>query len=230
MADNEIENNFILSFFQNNEQNVEQNPLINDDTDDDIPNKFSILFVLATCLSFVAMDLFSLYYSYNDLINSSKNTSEFIFDKCIKYSEVTDIIFTIFATLAGLSAVFLSLGFLFYEIFTEVLLNSYLYYNYYLFGPLLFGASLFGLVNFNKTCYNCVENNPNNISLNVSMVVSLTVLMGFGGLVTCGFSVGNMFEFFANSIKFNKDGNSVVGKVFWKLAMYRNRNGHENSE
>jgi hypothetical protein len=40
-------------------------------------------------------------------------------------------------------------------------------------------------------------------------------------MVTFGYSVISAFEYFNNSIKFNRDGNYVLGKLFWKYVFGR---------
>lgn len=228
MADN-FENNLILNFLPDNEPIVDyHNPPYQED--DDFPSKLSILFVLLVCLSFVSIDFMSLYYTYDHILESSNALPALVFDKCIKYNEATEIFFTIFALLVGLSGVFLSLGFFFYEIFSEKLLNAYLYFNYYVFGPLLLGGSVLGFLNFKKVCYMCEGDDPTNMTLNVSMIISLLFLSVLGAIVTLGFSAGDMLEYFSESIKFSGDGNCFVGKIFWKLAMTRNRVQHNTRE
>ncbi len=166
----------------------------------------------------------SLDASYTYLIESIHSYSPEVFNKCIKYPTISEMFFTVFATLVGVSAIFLSLGFLLcYETFAERILKSFFYFNYYIFGPLLLASCLLGLINFDKVGYLCEDNNPKNLSLNLSFIVSLIIVLLSGTVITASFSSMNMFQFFSDSIRFTKDGSYLLGKTFWKYIFSRNR-------
>ncbi len=186
--------------------------------------KLIIILILIIAILLVVLDIFSLNASYTYLIESTHAFSPFIFDKCIKYSTISEMFFTVFATLVGISAIFLSLGFLIaYETFTERILKSFFYFNYYLFGPFMLSCCVLGLLNFQKIGYACEDNNPNYTYLNLSFIVSLIIVLIIGTVITSAFSSMNMFQYFSDSIRFTKDGSYLLGKTFWKYIFSRNR-------
>lgn len=204
--------------------NMENNQNINFNEEADEPGKITIFFVLLISLILVGMDFVSLYYSYNYLIESINTTTTEVFDQCIKFPVISEMFFTVFATLAGMSAILLSFGFLFfYEIFVEKLLNSFFYFNYYIFGPLLLASSILGLIKFDNIAYVCEESNPKVKIFNLSIVICLIIILVFGTVITATYSSMTMFEYFSDSVRFTKDGSYLIGKTFWKYVFSRNR-------
>ena len=205
---------------------------------DDNPNngeKLSAIFILIISLILIGMDFLSLYYSYQYIISSSKRYSYLVFDRCIKYQSITEMYFTLFALLAAVSAALMALGITIgYDLFFDKFLVTFINFNYYVFGLLLLASSIAGLLNYNKVCYDCIGKNPNTHEFNLSTMICLILIAIIGGIITFIFSSLSSFEYVCDSVKFSKDGNYLLGKVFWKYVLSRNNerqnNNHERNE
>ena len=245
MNDNQIDNNLnennnLINDNNNNLgdlnlNNVDNNLNLNNNDNnnlndfDDGPDKTTILFVLISALSLVLLDIVSLWSSYNYLTYYLSRSDSY-YNQCNESMIVSEIIFTVFATMVGISATILSIGFLINtDYFLDKFLNCFVYFNYFIFGPFLLCTSIFGFINFNKIGYTC-EYDPKNVSLNISMLICLIFISTLGSIITVGFSTFNIFEYFQDSIKFTNDSDYILGKTFWKVAMPRIRNLHERNE
>jgi len=70
---------------------------------------------------------------------------------------------------------------------------------------------------------------------NLSTMICLILIAVIGGIVTFIFSSVDAFEYVCDSIKFNKDGNLIIGKIFLKYVLSRNNerqniNNHERND
>ena len=221
-----------LLYNENNNNNIEEyNP-------EDAPydsEKLSAIFVLIIALILMGMNILSLYYSYDYLLYASRKYPFETFDRCIKYQSFTEIYFTLFAFMAAISAVLMSVGITIgYDLFFEKFLITFMNFNYYVFGLLLFASSVLGLINYDKICFDCYKNNPNDLEFNLSTMICLVLIAFIGGIVTYIFSSINAHEYVSNCIRYNKDGNFILGKLFWnyvlKWKMNSNNNSHERNE
>ena len=228
-----------IFIYQPEENNQDLAQLNNQDfINDDNPNcgeRLSAIFILIISLILIGMDFLSLYYSYQYIITSSKRYSFLVFERCIKYQSIMEIFFTLFALLAAVSAALMALGITIgYDLFFEKFLVTFINFNYYVFGLLLLASSIVGLLNFNKVCYDCIGKNPNTHEFSLSTLICLIFIAIIGGIITFIFSSLNSFEYVCDSIKFSKDGNYFLGKVFWKYVLSRNNerqnNNHERNE
>jgi hypothetical protein len=223
---NNLDNNNLGDLNLNNVDNNLNNDL---NEFDDGPDKTTILFVLISALFLVLLDVYSLLSSYNELTNYLSKSDSY-YNQCSESMIVSEIIFTVFATMVGLSATILSIGFLINtDYFLEKFLTCFVYFNYFIFGPFLLCTSIFGFINFNKIGYTC-EYEPNNVSLNISMLICLIFISTLGSIITVGFSTFNIFEYFQDSIKFTNDSDYILGKTFLTVAMPRIRNFHERNK
>ena len=228
-----------IFIYQPDENNQDLAQLNNQDfINDDNPNsgeRLSAIFILIISLILIGMDFLSLYYSYQYIITSSKRYSFLVFERCIKYQSITEMYFTLFALLAAVSAALMALGITIgYDLFFEKFLVTFINFNYYVFGLFLLASSIVGLLNFNKVCYDCIGKNPNTHEFSLSTLICLIFIAIIGGIITFIFSWLNSFEYVCDSIKFSKDGNYFLGKVFWKYVLSRNNerqnNNHERNE
>ena len=215
-----------------NEQMIGQDGYIEDNPNGE---KLSAIFILIIAIILIGMDCLSLYYSYDYLLSAAQKYPLLTFEKCIKYQSITEMYFTMFALLAAVSAAFMALGIAInYGLFFEKFLVTFLNFNYYVFGLLLLGSSLVGLINYNKVCYDCIRKNPNRLEFNLSTMVCLILIAVIGGIITFIFSSMNSFDYVCDSIKFSKDGNYFLGKIFWKYVLSRNNeqrpNNHERND
>ena len=195
----------------------------------DYPSRLTSTFVLLISLVLITMDVLSLYYSYDYIKEASITTPDFIFEQCIKYRLVSEIFFTVFATLVGFSAALLSFLFIINLNFAaSKLLHAFVYYNCFIFGPFLLGCGILGFLNFGKVGLTCVGDNPKIKTINLSMILCLIIIFLLGSVVTAAYSTLDVFTYFTDSIKFNKDGNFLIGKIFWKIAFARRREEIDN--
>lgn len=176
------------------------------------------------------MDLAEVYFAFHNLKENSVRFDRATFENCIKFRILSQIVFTVFATFAGVSACFMSIGLLInYEFFSAKVIQTFLYMNYLIFGPYLLAASLLGFSNFDDVVYNCDNGNAITKSLNFSIFMALCLCFLFSSIITVGFSFAGAFFKTINSIRFRNNGNYLIGKIFWKCVMYRNRPGIDQS-
>ena len=186
--------------------------------------KITIYFILTASFFFLFLNFFSLYYSYNYISYNLSNNNNDPYSICIQNQTISEMFFTFLATLASISVIILSFGFLINkDLFMEKFLESQTYYNYFIFGPFLLCTSFLGFINYNKIGYSC-EKIPDNKSINLNMLFCLLIILIFGAVITCGYSTIYMFRYMTDSIKFKNNGNYFLGKAFWKFALSRNRN------
>ena len=214
----------------NNEPNIENNDNFEDDSNSG--EKLTAIFILIISLILMAMNILSLYYSYDYLVYASHRYTYEVFDKCVKYQSITEIFFTLFALLASISVSIMSIGITIqYELFFDKFFYTFLNFNYYIFGLLLFMSSALGLLKYNNICYDCIRKNPNRYEFNLSTFICLIMIATIGGTITFIFSSLNGFEYVCNCIKYTKDGHHILGKAFWKYVLSRNNQPqHERNE
>ena len=185
-------NNEIENFDNNNNNN-------NQIEEDSGRTALKIIFILAFFLS--SIDLMEIYYSYLSLSEYSNTLLPEVFDNCVKYHIISQIFYTLFAALAGISACLMSIGLLInYQIFALKLLDSFLYYNFYCFGPLLLGSSILAFIYFPNIIYNCDTDDYTKQYLNISTVISIFFGFLISLLISFEYTGINSFEYFNNSI------------------------------
>ena len=225
--------NLIIDFpvNQNNHSHLNHNnENISVHTSTDTINKSPIFIMLIGSLIFLFLDIFSIYcsYDYLSIHISSYNTNNNLYSQCLKNRTFSEMFLSLIASLAAISAILLSVGFLINkDFFIEKLFESYAYYNYFIFGPFLLFTSIFGFINYKKIGYSC-EEIPDNISINFTMLFCLVIILLLGSIITCGYSTIHMLEYMNDSIKFKNNSNYFLGKAFWKFALTRNRSRSRN--
>lgn len=182
-----------------------------------------IVFILSLLL--VSMDIFEFYFEYIRLKEMSVKFDAWLFEECIKYHALSQMFFTFFATFAGISATFMSMGLLInYEFFSYKVIDTFLYYNYLIFGPYLLAACTLGFINYEEVLYNCDSRQLTGKKvLNFSTLLALVVCTGISLVLTFGYAIFYGCRKMINSIRFLPDGNYYLGRVFWKYVLGRNR-------
>ena len=224
--ENDNNYNLMLDYSDNeNSQNIHADLNNNREFNTSHLNKKTIIFMLIASLTFLFLNIFSFYNSYDYLsYHLSNNSNNSHYSECLQNQTITEMFFMFLATLAAISAIILSVGFLYNsELFMEKLFESYSYYNYFIFGPFLLCTSIFGFINYNKIGYSC-ELVPDDSSINLSMLICLLIILIIGSVITCGYSTISMLHYMNDSIKFKNNSNYLLGKAFWKFASSRNRN------
>lgn len=191
--------------------------------DDQETSRISLKIVLVLSLLLVGMDIFEIYFSYTSLKEASYKYDSEIFESCLKYHYLSQMFFTLFATLAGISACIMSIGLLIsYTFFAIKVMDTFLYFNYYVFGPSLFAACLIGYYNFNHVAFNCDPDDITKKYINFSTVLAMAICLLLSFLVSVGYSAFWSMNVWINSVKFNRDGIKILGKIFWKYVFSRN--------
>jgi len=193
-------------------------------------NKYGDIVILLITIILLIVNIGSIYEPYVYLINSSYKYPIEIYDKCIKYQTVVDIIFSLFTTLALICLALLSIIIISdMDVVFENFSFAFLYFFYYVFGIFMFVLSVIGLFNFNKIGYDCISENPIKYEFNVGTFVWIIFFIFLSGMLTFAMNIMESADFVSNSIKFSKDGDYFLGKAFWKYVLSDNEERqHEN--
>lgn len=221
MNDNANELNFDLN------RSFQQNMLEEDYED----SKACLVIILLFAFSLIYLDIISIIESFTGLTDMSKKTSPIVFDFCYRSHIITEIFFTVFATLAGISAIIIVL-FLFIEDqeISKRLVGSVANFNFYIFGPLLLCVSALGFYNYKTVCFECYDNDYKNMSFDFITAVCLLVSFVISSSVTFTINYIDTFEKMCESVKLTRDGNGLIGRVFWDIVLSRNGSEHNNLE
>ena len=169
-----------------------------DDYQDTSQVDLKIVFVLSILL--VTMDLFEVYFAFLHLKKTANAFEPLIFESCVKYHILSQIMFTIFATFAGISACFMSLGLLIdFDFFSNKVIDTFLYLNYLIFGPYLLAACILGYSNFDEVAYNCENGNYQNRYLNFSTLMALSLCVLVSVIITFSYSFAGALNKLMNS-------------------------------
>ena len=189
---------------------------------DELNSRLSLKIVVIISAILVSMDLLEIYYSFNQLITAKIRFNETSFQDCIKYNILSQIVFTFFAALAGISAFLLGTGLLYdSDYFAERLSRSYLYLNYVIFGPYLLTASFFGMIYFDNIVFTCDQIFVNRY-FNISNLMSLIVCFILSVIISLGYSFFDSVKFIYLSVTFKHGGFKPLGKFFWNYVTNRN--------
>jgi hypothetical protein len=189
------------------------------------PNTASkIIFLLSFIL--VIMDLREIYYSYTTLLKTSQTYDTNVFETCIKYHLLGQMLFTGFATFAGISACLMSLGLIVsYDFFSIKCLDTFLYWNYIVFGPYLFAVCILGYTYFNEVLFVCDYDYLKTMhqSFNYSTLFALMLCFFISFLITFSFAIVSAYFRFNQSIRFRPGGIHLLGTLFWKYVRGQDR-------
>jgi hypothetical protein len=191
-------------------------------------SKLSLKVVVALSSFLISMDFLEIYFSFGQLKAARIKYEEDVFENCIQFNILSQIVFTFFAALAGVSALLLGSGLLYdSDYFAEKLSKSYLYFNYIIFGPYLLAATIFGMMYFNNVVFTC-DHTMTNQYFNFSNLMSLVVCFLLSAPITLGYSFFYSIKFVYLSIRFKKGGFRPLGKFFWYYVMRSNDNQETN--
>ena len=181
----------------------------------DSNSKTSLKVVIALSLFLVSTEFLDIYFSFNQLKSDKLKYDKILFEDCIQYNIISQIVFTFFAALAGISALLLGAGLLYdSEFFSEKLSRSYLYLNYVIFGPYLLTASIYGIMYFNNIVFTCNKTLDKKF-FNVSNLMSLIICFILSALITLSFSFLYSIKFIYLSVRLKRGGFKLLGKFFW---------------
>lgn len=187
--------------------------------------------IMALSLILVGMDLLEVYFSYISLKAFSREFNHEIFEECIKYHMFTQIVFTVFATMAGISAFIMSAGLLIsHDFFATKALDSFVNFNFNIFGPYLLTMSIFGFTYYDKILYNCSREDFNIKHINFSTLLALAICFFISFFITFVFSFIEGYRVLLRSIRFSNNGYRFIGKFFWRYVFNRRRDEFQQSQ
>ena len=185
-------------------------------------SRLALKIVLVLSVLLVGMDCLEIYFSFDNLIEAANKFDPFIFENCIKYHILSQIVFTVFATFAGISAFFMSMGLLVnYEFFSNKLLETFLFWNYIIFGPYLLAACILGYVNFSLIAFNCDRTDISQKYINFSTLMALIICFLLSIIITIMFAFLTGARVMILSITFQEGGWHCLGRRFWNYVFNR---------
>ena len=191
--------------------------------DNEIDNSrvaLKIVFILSFLL--VVMDFLEIYFSFLHLKAASLKFEFYVYENCIKFHILSQLVYTFFATFAGLSAFIMSLGLLIdYEYFSSKLLDTFMFWNYMFFGPYLLTACILGYINFGSVAFNCDPRDITQKYINFTTLLSLIICFLLSIFITMLYSFLFAIKKMFLSIT-NRDGGwKFLGRMFWTYVFTR---------
>lgn len=179
--------------------------------------------ILIVSISFTFLDLYQMIKIFSYLMEVSVEINPEIFEKCVKFQSINDICYCFFGVLIGISASILSFGLIVNveNLTFLVFFDTFLYFNYLVFGPYLLAASLLGFYHFEKIGFVCDKDMRKYV--NFGNCLCLIFSLSFSSFITIVYSVFDSFEKFNKSIRYEPEGNYILGKIFWNYI--RNHSG-----
>lgn len=179
-----------------------------------------IKIIVLLSLVLLLLDLFEFCTTFTTIIHYNEIYSIEIFNECIKYQSIAQLFFALFGSFAAISACLLSLGLVIsFDLFIDKLLQCFLYYNYNIFGPFLLGSCFIGGYYFKQSAYICDEHQ--NKHLHFTMVFSLFFSFIISVCITIIYSMISSTSLLYYSIRFQPNGNVIIGRMFWFFIQNR---------
>lgn len=189
-------------------------------------SKVSLWIVLILSILLISLDTLEIIYNLDNITLASKKVGKNLYEKCFKIQFLSQVVFSIFSCLTGVSALIMSMGLLInYRFFTSKLMDSFLHYNYMIFGPYLLGTCILSLFFFNSVVYSCDKDlKEKTLNLPTFLTIILCLIISF--LITIGYSVNYSTVFWVDSVRDGPNGNKFIGKLFWKIALSSSNNNN----
>ena len=131
---NNFENNIFLNNNNNNNNNNNQNNNNNNNNENIFSSSITVKIILIIALVLISIDFIQIISTLNYLQLSSEILSKEVFNSCVKYQKITDIFFSMFGMLSGISASIICLTIMInIDIFNEKFGFTFLYFNYMIF-------------------------------------------------------------------------------------------------
>ena len=182
---------------------------------------FTLKIIFVISFTLVILDCIQIFLIFDAIIKGYNKFPIEVFNECIKYQKIGDLFFSFFGVFTGMSVSFLSFGLLSnMETFRDKFFDIFVYYNYIIFGPYLLSICFLSFYYFKDIAFTC---NPNNFK---QRFVNLTLMITIVGSVA--YSVKTVIE----SISSDRDGNYLIGRIFWGYIFSRhfnNNNGNNNN-
>ena len=223
---NNFENNILLN---NNNNNNNNNQINNNNNENIFSSSITVKIILIIALTLITIDFIQIISTLNYLQLSSEILSKEIFNSCVKYQKITDIFFSMFGMLSGISASIICLTIMInIDIFNEKFGFTFLYFNYMIFGPYLLISCLLAFYYFDQISFYCDSKNNKIKYINFSTIFCLIFSVSFSLTITTIYTAFDNIENFSLSIRYDRNGNYLLGKIFWYFISYRNNNNNNN--
>ena len=191
---------------------------------------FTLKIIFIISLILVILDIIQVFIILDSIVKGYEKFSLEIFEECIKYQKIGDIFFTMFGVFTGMSATLLSYGLLSnVETFTNKFFDVYLYYNYLIFGPYLLGSCFISFYYFKFIAFTCNPHNYKQRLINFSSVVCILFSLSLSLMITICGSVAYSIKLVMESIGSSRDGNYLIGRLFWRYIFRRHFNNVNNN-
>jgi hypothetical protein len=179
-----------------------------------ITNNFTFYILLLISGFFLFID----FYEFSRILVEWKDAlkmDKLLFEKCYQYKLIVNTLFSVFSTIASLSALTLTLLIVLnFNFFMEKLINTYLYFNFLVFGPYMLAFSVLGLIHSDKVLYTCDANMNKHFSNEI--VFNLTGCMGFSIIVTLCVTLYCVVALYIKSITRGEGGSRILSRaIYW---------------
>ena len=191
---------------------------------------FTLKIIFIISLILVILDCAQVFLIFDSILKGYNKFPIEIFNECIKFQKIGDLFFSFFGAFTGISATLLSFGLLAnIDTFTSKFFDIFLYYNYLIFGPYLFSACFLSFYYFKDIAFTCNPNNYKQRLVNLSTVICILFSLSFSIMVTIVGSVAYSFKNVIDSISSERDGNYIIGRLFWGYIFRRHINNNNNN-
>ena len=225
-----MDNNNLNQILIDNDNNNDNDS--NDNMENDARNNiraassFSCaIFVFIILICILYNEIFSLINLINFLRYQLQSASDIIIEKCVKYPSIAGIYIKCFSIfiIIGIFSLFLIPNTSNDEQLLSKILFTVFNFNFYIFGPVWTGFSTLGLIFYNRICYICKNNDPQDIQFDFTTFLILIISFCFGINILLGKNSIESINYLTESIRFTEEGNYFYGKLFWKIAQWRRR-------
>ena len=95
--------------------------------------------------------------------------------------------------------------------------QAFVYFNYFFFGPFLFGVVVLCMKYGNEITFIYDEKKQINVALDYINILIIFIYIFISFTIGIIGPLAYSYTYFANSIKFKRYGNYLLGKIFWKI-------------
>lgn len=186
-----------------------------------------VIFLISLIL--VILDSIQVYYIFDSIIEGYNKFPLVIFNECIKFQKIGDLFFSFFGVFSGLSATILSFGLVInIDTFTNKFFDTFVYYNYIIFGPYLLACCFLCFSFFKDVAFTCSSRDYKERFVNFSTVICVIFSLSLSIIVTIVGSVIYSVKSFIESISSDRNGNYILGRMFWSYIFRYHGNNINN--
>ena len=190
---------------------------------------FTLKIIFVISFTLVILDCIQIFLIFDAIIKGYNKFPIEVFNECIKYQKIGDLFFSFFGVFTGMSVSFLSFGLLSnMETFRDKFFDIFVYYNYIIFGPYLLSICFLSFYYFKDIAFTCNPNNFKQRFVNLSTVICILFSLSFSLMITIVGSVAYSVKTVIESISSDRDGNYLIGRIFWGYIFSRHFNNNNN--